>query len=158
MKSAPQTLSISDGPNYHTLRYDFKPASVNSEEPAILELTPNGQVTIKAPNVGGSSANYTVFRGQRRPHVKECLLIIDNSTGEMVLQKLTDNIKVKATRTLGAGANNQLNARSDSSSKASNNNSGNNNNNNNNKQTDSLQLSEDSSSSDSDSSSKGFFF
>lgn len=92
-----------NSPCYHTLRYDFKPASINSEEPAILELTQNGQVTIKAPNVGGSVASQTVFRGQRRPHVKECLLVIDNSTGEMVLQKLTDNITVKATRSLGGG-------------------------------------------------------
>lgn len=95
--------SQSNSPLYHTLRYDFKPASVNSEEPASLELTQTGQVTIKAPNVGGSISNQTVFRGQRRPHVKECVLIIDNTTGEMVLQKLTDNITVKATRSLGGG-------------------------------------------------------
>lgn len=99
--SAPNNNS--SGPCYHTLRYDFKPASINSEEPAILELTQNDQVTIKAPNVGGSISNQTVFRGQRRPHVKECLLVIDNITGEMVLQKLTDNITVKATRSLGGG-------------------------------------------------------
>jgi len=92
-----------NNPSYHTLRYDFKPASINSEEPASLELTPTGQVTIKAPNVAGSLSSQTVFRGQRRPHVKECLLVIDNSTGEMVLQKLTDNITVKATRGLGGG-------------------------------------------------------
>lgn len=88
---------------FHTLRYGFKPASVNSDEPAALELTSKGEVTIKAPNIDGSSSNYTVFRGHRRPHVKECLLVIDNVTGEMVLQKLTDNITVKATRTLGNG-------------------------------------------------------
>lgn len=101
-KSSKLKLSFSDGPSYHTLRYDFKPASV-SDEPAVLESHPNGHVIIKAPNLGGSSS--TIFRGQRRPHVKECLLIIDNKTGEMVLQKLTDNITVKATRT-GAPNNN----------------------------------------------------
>lgn len=94
--------SNSNSPNnipcYHTLRYDFKPASVNSDEPAKLELTKDGQVTIRAPNVGGSICT---FKGQRRPHMKECLLIVDNKTGEVVLQKLTDNITVKATRTNG---------------------------------------------------------
>lgn len=87
-----------NNPLYHTLRYDFKPASINSDEPAKLEFTRDGQVTIKAPNVGGSICT---FRGQRRPHVKECLLIVDNKTGEVTLQKLTDNITVKATRTIG---------------------------------------------------------
>lgn len=83
---------------YHTLRYDFKPASVDSERPAEVEFMQNGEVAITAPNVAGSVASHTVFRGPRRPHVKECLLVIDNVTGEMVLQKLTDNITVKARR------------------------------------------------------------
>lgn len=97
----PQTTSSA---LYHTLRYDFKPASINGDEPASLELAKDGQVTIKAPNVGGSICT---FKGQRRPHVKECLMVIDNRTGEVVLQKLTDNITVKATRTMAAnGASN----------------------------------------------------
>lgn len=93
---------VDNGPNnqYHTLKYDFKPASVNSDEPAQLELDSNGQVTIKAPSVGGS---VTTFKGQRRPHKKECLLIIDHRTGEVVLQSLADNITVKATRAMAGG-------------------------------------------------------
>uniref|UniRef100_A0A6G1SH62 Ell-associated factor Eaf n=1 Tax=Aceria tosichella TaxID=561515 RepID=A0A6G1SH62_9ACAR len=117
-----------DRHQYHTLRYDFKPASVNSDESAALELTQNGQVTIKAPNVGGSSAKYTVFKGQRRPHVKECLLVIDNRTGEMVLQKLSDNITVKATRAIGGGSGNgnvNSNGNSNSNSSSNSNSNGN---------------------------------
>lgn len=87
-----------DNTVYHTLRYDFKPASVDGDEPAKLELTKNGQVTLVAPNVPGSVSTHTVFRGQRRPHVKECLLVIDHQTGQIVLQKLNDNVTVKATR------------------------------------------------------------
>lgn len=121
------TLRVSQVPannrnnhTYHTLRYGFKPASVDSDEPAALELTKSGQVTILAPNVGGSISSQTVFRGHRRPHVKECLLVIDHNTGEIVLQKLTDNITVKATRGVGASGNNGNNIGGASSGGANN--------------------------------------
>lgn len=115
----------SNSPSYHTLRYGFKPASINSEEPATLELAQDGQVTIKAPNIGGSICT---FKGHRRPHVKECLMIIDNRTGEVVLQKLTDNITVKATRSMGGGSGTSGGSGSGGNNNTDNNNTSSNNN------------------------------
>lgn len=34
------------GPSYHSLRYDFKPASVNTEAPGSLTLGIDGQVSV----------------------------------------------------------------------------------------------------------------
>lgn len=126
-----------DKNQYHTLRYDFKPASVNGEEPAALELNSKGEVTIKAPNISGSSSSHTVFRGQRRqtsrPHVKEYVIVIDNTTGELVIQELSDNITVKATRTRCNGAttsNAALGSNSSSKTSSGRNNIANNNSNN----------------------------
>lgn len=77
-------------------RYDFKPASVDTSKMATLDVGPNGQVTISMPNMDGNAT--TVFKGARKPYAKECVLIIDNDTGEVVLEKLTHNIQVKRTR------------------------------------------------------------
>lgn len=63
---------------------------------ATLDVGPNGQVTISMPNVDGNGT--TVFKGARKPYAKECVLIIDQDTGEVVLEKLTHNIQVKRTR------------------------------------------------------------
>jgi ELL-associated factor len=77
-------------------RYDFKPASVDTSKMATLELGPSGQVTISMPHF--ESSGNTVFKGNTRPYTKECVLIIDKDTGEVVLEKLTHNVQVKKTR------------------------------------------------------------
>ncbi|ODN05918.1 Ell-associated factor Eaf [Orchesella cincta] len=85
--------------SFHSVRYDFKPASVDTSKMATLDVGPNGQVTISMPNVDGNGT--TVFKGARKPYAKECVLIIDHETGEVVLEKLTHNIQVKRTREEG---------------------------------------------------------
>ena len=35
------------GPSYHSLRYDFKPASVNTEAPGNLTFGIDGQVSVR---------------------------------------------------------------------------------------------------------------
>lgn len=77
-------------------RYDFKPASVDTTKPAALEVGVNNQVTVSVPNSDGNGTN--VFKGPRKPYTKECVLIIDNETGEVTLEKLTHNIQMKKTR------------------------------------------------------------
>jgi len=85
--------------SFHSVRYDFTPASVDTSKMATLDVGPNGQVTISMPNVDGNGT--TVFKGARKPYAKECVLIIDHETGEVVLEKLTHNIQVKRTREEG---------------------------------------------------------
>ena len=77
---------------------DFKPVSVDSSKTALLDVGQNNQVTITAPNAEGSGTSETVFKGSRKPHQKECVLIINHETGEITLEKLSQNIIVKKTR------------------------------------------------------------
>ncbi|RWS28490.1 ELL-associated factor 1-like protein [Leptotrombidium deliense] len=80
---------------------DFKPASVDTTKTASVEFVENNKATVTVPNVDGSGNAYTVFKGSKKPHQKECVLIIDNETGEITLERLTQNIVVKKTRAEG---------------------------------------------------------
>uniref|UniRef100_A0A8C0LYS9 ELL associated factor 1 n=1 Tax=Canis lupus dingo TaxID=286419 RepID=A0A8C0LYS9_CANLU len=44
----------------------------------------------------------TVFKGNKRPYQKDCVLIINHDTGEYVLEKLSSSIQVKKTRAEGS--------------------------------------------------------
>lgn len=85
---------------FHTIKYDFKPASVDVNKPASLEVGTNKQVTVTVPHLDGSGVPNTVFKGNQRDYTKkECVLIIDRVTGEITLEKLNSNMQVKKTRT-----------------------------------------------------------
>lgn len=87
---------------YHTVRYDFKPASIDTTCEGELEVGKGEQVTITLPNLEGSNAPVTVFKGSKRPYMKECILIVNHDTGEYRLEKLNSNIAVKKTRAEGS--------------------------------------------------------
>uniref|UniRef100_A0A8C6U7C9 ELL associated factor 2 n=1 Tax=Neogobius melanostomus TaxID=47308 RepID=A0A8C6U7C9_9GOBI len=74
---------------YHTVRYDFKPASIDTTCEGELEVGKGEQVTITLPNLEGSSAPVTVFKGSKRPYMKECILIVNHDTGEYRLENST---------------------------------------------------------------------
>jgi ELL-associated factor len=79
---------------------------------AVLDIEGNNKITVTAPNVEGSGTSETVFKGSRKPHQKECVLIIDHETGEITLEKLSQNIIVKRTRQQNNGkAHKQLSQR-----------------------------------------------
>ncbi|XP_076758266.1 ELL-associated factor [Xylocopa sonorina] len=84
---------------FHTLKYDFKPASVDVSKVATVDVGANNTMTVTVPHLDGAGIPHTVFKGSQRPYHKECVLIIDNVTGEITLEKLTANIQVKKTRT-----------------------------------------------------------
>lgn len=77
---------------------DFKPASVDEHKAASLDVGSNQQVTVTVPNLDGSGTMQTVFKGSHRPYQRECVLIIDKTTGEITLEKLANNIQLKKTR------------------------------------------------------------
>lgn len=77
---------------------DFKPASVDVKKMATVDVGSNNQVTVTVPHLDGAGTTHTVFKGNRKPYQKECVLIIDHSTGEITLEKLSNNIQVKKTR------------------------------------------------------------
>ncbi|XP_042637331.1 ELL-associated factor 2 [Orycteropus afer afer] len=87
---------------FHTVRYDFKPASIDMSCEGDLEVGKGEQVTITLPNIEGSTPPVTVFKGSKKPYVKECILIINHDTGECRLEKLSSNITVKKTRFEGS--------------------------------------------------------
>ncbi|KAJ8407142.1 hypothetical protein AAFF_G00288180 [Aldrovandia affinis] len=87
---------------FHTVRYDFKPASIDTACEGELEVGKGEQVTITLPNLEGSTAPVTVFKGSKRPYMKECILIVNHDTGEYRLEKLNSNIAVKKTRAEGS--------------------------------------------------------
>ncbi|XP_040296214.1 ELL-associated factor 2 [Bufo bufo] len=87
---------------FHTIRYDFKPASIDTSCEGDLEVGKGEQVTITLPNLEGSTAPVTVFKGSKRPYMRECILIVNHDTGECRLEKLSSNISVKRTRAEGS--------------------------------------------------------
>ncbi|KAM9123811.1 ELL-associated factor 2 [Pangshura tecta] len=87
---------------FHTVRYDFKPASIDTSSEGDLEVGKGEQVTITLPNIEGSTPPVTVFKGSKKPYLKECILIINHDTGECRLEKLSSNITVKKTRAEGS--------------------------------------------------------
>lgn len=87
---------------FHSVRYDFKPASVDSSKGAIVDVGEGHQVMVSVPHVEGSGTSQTVFKGCIKPYKKECVLIINHDTGEVTLEKLNSNIQLKKTRAEGA--------------------------------------------------------
>lgn len=81
---------------------DFKPASVDTTKTAKVEFEANHKVSVITPNVEGSGQPETVYHGSRKPHLKECVLIIDHDTGEITLERLSQQIVVKKTRAEGS--------------------------------------------------------
>ncbi|PIK47944.1 putative ELL-associated factor 2-like [Apostichopus japonicus] len=81
---------------FHTIRYDFKPASIDHSKAASLDMKDGSEVNISFPNdesKGGPSS--TNFKGPMKPCQKDCVLIYDHRSGEFTLERLTSNINVK---------------------------------------------------------------
>ncbi|XP_062861594.1 ELL-associated factor 2 [Trichomycterus rosablanca] len=97
-----ETFQKQSKSGFHTVRYDFKPASIDTTCEGELEVGKGEQVTITLPNLEGSTAPVTVFKGSKKPYMKECILIVNHDTGEYRLEKLSSNISVKKTRAEGS--------------------------------------------------------
>ncbi|XP_034478514.1 ell-associated factor Eaf isoform X2 [Drosophila innubila] len=83
---------------FHTIKYDFKPASVDTSRMATVDVGSNNQVTVTVPNLESSGVPHTVYKGNHKKYTKECLIIFDKETGAITLEKLNHNIQVKKTR------------------------------------------------------------
>ncbi|KAG7469853.1 hypothetical protein MATL_G00133330 [Megalops atlanticus] len=87
---------------FHTIRYDFKPASIDLTCEGELQVGKGDEVTITLPHIPGSTPPMTVFKGNKRPYQKDCVLIMNHDTGEFMLEKLSSSIQVKKTRAEGS--------------------------------------------------------
>lgn len=85
---------------FHSIRYDFKPASVDTSKMATLAIGERHQVTVTVPHIEGNAQ--AVFMGSKKQYQKECVFIIDHNTGEITLEKLSSNIQLKKTRSEGS--------------------------------------------------------
>lgn len=66
---------------------------------ATVDILPKNEVTVTVPHCDGAGTSQTsVFRGPKKPYSKECVLIIDHHTGEITLERLSNNIQLKKTR------------------------------------------------------------
>ncbi|XP_070566836.1 ELL-associated factor 1-like [Ptychodera flava] len=88
--------------SFHTVRYDFKPASVDVTKEANLEVLKGNEISVTVPHIEGSGTNFTMFKGPQKPVQKECVLIIDNKTGEITLERLSSTIHLKKQRLEGS--------------------------------------------------------
>lgn len=104
---------------------DFKPASIDTSCEGELQVGKGDEVTITLPHIPvrahlfkilsllmcisafstccnlfpkGSTPPMTVFKGNKRPYQKDCVLIINHDTGGFMLEKLSSSIQVKKTR------------------------------------------------------------
>lgn len=80
--------------SYHLMRYDFKPASADTSQPAEVKIGTNNECTVTLPNDTGT----TTYKGGKKPCTKECILIIDKETGEITLERISSNIALKKSR------------------------------------------------------------
>ncbi|XP_077515664.1 uncharacterized protein LOC144125822 isoform X2 [Amblyomma americanum] len=97
-----RSFSSSSGSAFHSIRYDFKPASVDTSKSANVEVGEKNQITVTVPHIEGSGTAHTVFKGSQRPYQRECVLVVDNVTGEVTLERLSCNIQLKKTRAEGS--------------------------------------------------------
>lgn len=99
---------------YHSIRYDFKPASIDVSKDATLEIDEGNSVTVTVPHVEGALNSHTVFRGNKKPSQKECVLIINHDANEVVLEKLSSFMQVKSTRHYMKGSSGGIKRKQDS--------------------------------------------
>ena len=92
----------SSGSAFHTIRYDFKPQSIDKQKMGTVEILDNHEVNVTVPHREGSQQSQTLFKGNEKPVARECLLIIDHTTGEIILERISSHITVKKTREEGS--------------------------------------------------------
>ncbi|XP_028391628.1 ELL-associated factor 2-like [Dendronephthya gigantea] len=95
---------LSNRPNagFHTIRYDFKPASVDTSQSGNLDVGKNGEVNVSLPNTQDSGT--TVYRGSKKPCPKECILVVDKEKRTITLERLASTVQLKKIRS-ASGSN-----------------------------------------------------
>lgn len=98
------------GCNYCTMRYDFKPASLNVDGERHADVSVNkrnGEVSVtflpsssrsSQEASAGSKLRSQLFKGNSQPATKECVLIYDRETGEFTLERVEAAVRLKKTR------------------------------------------------------------
>jgi len=85
---------------FHTVRYDFKPASIEDVRESFIEFGEKNNVKVYAPKLDESHSitDATLFAGNSKAVNKDCVLIYDDETGGFVLELVSSNINLKKSR------------------------------------------------------------
>ncbi|XP_074128496.1 ELL-associated factor 1-like [Sminthopsis crassicaudata] len=86
---------------FHRIGYDLKPACVGPSGEGELQVSKGDEVRVSLPHFPGAAAPKTVFKGNKRPYEADCILLINQDTGERVLEKVSSSPQVKKMRTEG---------------------------------------------------------
>jgi len=85
---------------YHSVKYDFKPPSIDFDKEGILE-SDGTKCKIRLPNKIKNeqpAKQSTVYEGKIQEIEKECILIIDRKTNTITLERVTSKVSVRNTR------------------------------------------------------------
>jgi ELL-associated factor len=93
-----RSFDADGGVAYHSMYYDFKPASIDTAKPAVIDIEPGNKVKVTVPHVPGASTKQTVYCGSKQPSQKDYAIIINHKTGEIILEKFTYKLNLKRTR------------------------------------------------------------
>ncbi|KAF2365796.1 Transcription elognation factor Eaf N-terminal [Trinorchestia longiramus] len=83
---------------FMSIMYDFKPPSSESTQ-TTLEIGSDNNVNI---SVRQENDEVTTYKGCAQEPSKDCFLIVDHDTGEIVLERVSSVIRVKRTRELNS--------------------------------------------------------
>mmetsp|Transcript_16897 Transcript_16897/g.43385 ORF Transcript_16897/g.43385 Transcript_16897/m.43385 type:complete len:146 (-) Transcript_16897:162-599(-) len=78
-----------DGPSLHTLRYAFKPESVDRAKSGWLRIASRGAVELRVP----TASRDVIFNGHEEEYKTTELVLIRDSHGAWRLERLTRNVK-----------------------------------------------------------------
>ncbi|OWA52573.1 putative ELL-associated factor 2 [Hypsibius exemplaris] len=98
---------------YNTMRFDFKPVSLGTSKDLTMDIGGDNGLQVTATMAGkqasgsSQSAPPTVYKGSKKPYTtKECVLVVDDATGEVTLERLGDNVQLKKARPEGSSRSN----------------------------------------------------
>ena len=86
---------VDHGGNYFTAdcRYDFTPLSVDENRMGKLEVEERSGVSVTLPHTNGVDA--TKYTGPaKEANARDCILIIDHETGELTLERLSNQVNL----------------------------------------------------------------
>lgn len=85
----------------HAVQYDFKPASVDPSQPGQMKIDDNNGVSVQLPH--RDTDETSEFKGHKKPVSKECFLVVNHRTKVVTLEKISNTIRLKRSRTAKKG-------------------------------------------------------
>ncbi|XP_046846998.1 ELL-associated factor 2-like [Xenia sp. Carnegie-2017] len=88
-------LSKQPNTGFHTVRYDFKPASIDTTKPGHLDVGASEEVNVSLFN---QDLGTTFYKGSKKACPKDCILVVDRAKRTITLEHLSTTIQLKKIR------------------------------------------------------------